>query len=301
MVHITVKTQTNCTLSLDAEREDTVAALKTVILDMVPNLNCTASDMRLIYMGRSLDALRTLGSLNLEDDDNVTYTMHALRPAPSAMSVNSSSSVGEAAPRVASAASAAAASMQSIDSLGSSFAGTGPPPAALQAVHTSAAAPSGGGGGGGGGHGGAAGGMAYGPGNSALHAHHTHHAFPLTPSTPALTASALYGAGMPAGGGGAAFETGGAAADNVAARNLRVQLSICMAERDAARDQVATLRERLAAAEERIATIASHFQVLSNIANAAHSAALSGDAASLANIRQAALAPGLEYTQQNRS
>lgn len=297
MVHITVKTQTNCTLSLDAEREDTVAALKTVILDMVPNLNCTAADMRLIYMGRSLDALRTLGSLNLEDDDNVTYTMHALRPAPSAMSVNSSSSVGEAAPRTASAASAAAAAMQSIDSLGSSFAGTGPPPGAMQLVHTSAAVSTGGGGGGGS----MAGPASFG-GNSALHTHHSHHAFPLTPSTPALSASALYGVGMPAGGGAAAFETGGATADNVAARNLRVQLSICMAERDAARDQVATLRERLAAAEERIATIASHFQVLSNIANAAHSAALSGDAASLANIRQAALAPGLEYAQQqNRS
>jgi hypothetical protein len=277
MVHLSVKTQLGQTLVLDAEREDTIAALKSVILDMVPDMNCSASDMRLIYMGRSLDSLRTLGSHDMLDDGNTTYTLHALRPAPSAPALNAyvSSSATLFAATAASTAVTYSATARNHNHNSDPLAGTGPPP---QISHYTARG--GGGGGGGINSSSSSSTSAIGGGGS----------FPLTPLAPpppppsSSSSSSSSGYDIP---------PSHSQSDAAIARNLRVQLSICIAERDAARGEVNTLRERLAAAEERIATIASHFQVLGNIANAAHTAALSGDAASLHNIHAAAMAPGM--------
>jgi len=281
MVHLSVKTQLGQTLVLDAEREDTIAALKSVILDMVPDMNCSAADMRLIYMGRSLDSLRTLGSHDMLDDGNTTYTLHALRPAPSAPALNayvSSSATLFAAAAAASTAVTYSATARNHNHNSDPLAGTGPPPSIS---HYTAR---GGGGGGGGG------GINISSSSSSTSAIGGGGSFPLTPLAPpppppsSLSTTSSSGYDIP---------PSHSQSDAAIARNLRVQLSICIAERDAARGEVNTLRERLAAAEERIATIASHFQVLGNIANAAHTAALSGDAASLHNIPAAAMAPGM--------
>ena len=279
MVHLSVKTQLGQTLVLDAEREDTIAALKSVILDMVPDMNCSAADMRLIYMGRSLDSLRTLGSHDMLDDGNTTYTLHALRPAPSAPALNAyvSSSATLFATAAAAAASTAvtySATTRNHNHNSDPLAGTGPPPSIS---HSTAR-----GGGGGGG-------INNSSSSSSTSAIGGGGSFPLTPLAPpppspsSLSATSSSGYDIPP----------SHSQSDAIARSLRVQLSICIAERDAARGEVNTLRERLAAAEERIATIASHFQVLGNIANAAHTAALSGDAASLHNIHAAAMAPGM--------
>lgn len=275
MVHLSVKTQLGPTLILDAEREDTIAALKSVILDMVPDMNCSAADMRLIYMGRSLDSLRTLGSHDMLDDGSTTYTLHALRPAPSAPALNAyvSSSSATASTTISSATRNIHNNHNNHNNSSSDpLAGTGPPPQTLPSMSLYTTARGGNGGGGGG---------VNNSSNTAIGG-----SFPLTPLAPPppppptmLSTSSGYD-----------MQPSQSQGMDAIARNLRVQLSICIAERDAARGEVNTLRERLSAAEERIATIASHFQVLGNIANAAHTAALSGDAASLHNIHAAAMA-----------
>ena len=261
-------------------------------------------------MGRALDSLRTLGSHDMLDDGNTTYTLHALRPAPSAPALSAYSNVPSSASTLsttvvagAGAGAAAAAAGQSggveswrvggapissatrnhtnhtsgatsmffsgQSSSSDPLAGTGPPPQSTPTISIYSARGSNVGGG----------------SNSSNNAIGVG-SFPLTPSALAPPLSSTLST--------SGYEVQSQSQGDALARNLRVQLSICIAERDAARGEVNALRERLAAAEERIATIASHFQVLGNIANAAHTAALSGDAASLHNIRAAAMAPGID-------
>ena len=241
MVHLQVKTLTGRSLALEAEKEDTVAALKASIAAL-PSIGCDAN-MRLMYLGRDMEATRELGSYGM--DEAGTFTLHILPPAPT-----------RPQPLPAAATAAAETSKQEF---GGSFVGTAPP-------------------------------------------FDSSHVFALTPRPAPAASSFLWSASERPesstiqeahGAASAALQSLAVAArdashaetETVIVRGLRVQVSTLTAERDSARAEVTSLRERLARCEERIQTVASTFTVLSNLALEAHQAAIGSSAAASSSTR----------------
>lgn len=230
MVRLHVKTLTGRTLTLEAEKEDTVAALKASIAAL-PSFGCDGN-MRLMYLGRDMEAVRELGSYGM--DEAGTFTLHILPPAPPARAQQSLPAVS-------------ASDLSSKQEFSGSFVGTAPPFAG-ESSHVFAVTPR--------------------PAPAA-------HSYTTSAMQEAHGAASAALQSLAA----AARDAGPAETESATVRGLRVQVSMLTAERDSARAEVSSLRDRLARCEERIQTVASTFSVLSNLALAAHQAA--GEAGAL--------------------